>query len=242
MEGSQSPGYILRSAFSHFAQSSGNEDALSGTGGLTGDELVEGVQECLEAAEEEFSTLLQEELLRSANYGENCIEDPLQREYVATSFPRLSRVLRIQNALRCETVGLYLTKAEYDLLGEKAVLSRLLSRHLYYLAVKVRYSVFIHSKICQFAGIPHDFVLVDWACQKVKSAADLSDDDLCSLIRSRLQPHTNLKYSLFLPDTKVHTDRLVCSSGRSTRTRLPTTTVRALDCRQITILTIDRTV
>jgi len=122
MEGSQSPGYILRSAFSHFAQSSGDEDTLSGTGGLTGDELVEGVQECLEAAEEEFSTLLQEELLRSANYGENCIEDPLQREYVATSFPRLSRVLRIQNALRCETVGLYLTKAEYDLLGEKASL------------------------------------------------------------------------------------------------------------------------
>lgn len=137
MEGSQSPGSILRNAFARFTQHSGDEDVLSGIGGLVGDSVMEGVQECLEAAEEELSTLLQEELLRSASYGENYIEDATQREIVASLFPRISKVLRIQNALRCESVSLYLTQQEYLMLGEKAVISRLLSRRLYYLAVKV---------------------------------------------------------------------------------------------------------
>ena len=43
-----------------------------------------------------------------------------------------------------------------------------------------------HNKICSFSKIPHDFVLIEWACEKVRRSADLSDSELCSIVRNRL--------------------------------------------------------
>ena len=73
--GSQTPGAILRSAFARFAQKAGERDMEEGVGDLRDDLLDSAVKECIDAAEEELSSLLQEELLRSASYGQNYLQN-----------------------------------------------------------------------------------------------------------------------------------------------------------------------
>ena len=137
MEGSQASGAVLCRSFRQFSQRSGGEDLQFGTGSLQNDDIEEGVYECIEASQEELSTLQQEELLRSASYGEQFIGEVAKRQAIAEIFPRTARSLRILNAIRCPEVGLYLTAQQYRVLGERAMIARLLSRKQYYLAVKV---------------------------------------------------------------------------------------------------------
>ena len=137
MDGSQANGAVLRNAFQQFSQRVGGDDLQSGIGGLDGDAIEEAVMECIEASTEEFSTLMQEELLRSASYGEHYVEDKEKRKGIASLFPEAARRLRIMNALRNPEVGLYLTNQQTKVLGERAIIARLLARKQYYLAVKV---------------------------------------------------------------------------------------------------------
>ena len=60
----------------------------------------------------------------------------------------------------------------------------LLYRHLYYLALK----------ICAYLGIGNEFVLVDWASQKIKKAAGLSDETLRDQIRENLKSYPGISY------------------------------------------------
>ena len=64
------------------------------------------------------------------------------------------------------------------------VLRLLLYRQLYYLALK----------ICAYLGIPNDFVLVDWASQKIKKAAGVSDETLRDQIRENLKSYPAISY------------------------------------------------
>ena len=73
--------------------------------------------------------------MRSVQYGEEFVD--LSRGEAAHAIPSIAKRLRVLNALRAPDVGLYLTNTEFECLAEKAVLARLLSRRLYYLAVKV---------------------------------------------------------------------------------------------------------
>lgn len=136
MEGSESSGSLLRKNFSQYTQKKGEMDMKIGVGDMTTEQVLEGIQECLKAAEDELSTFLQEELLRSVSYGQAYLTEEDQ-ETVANDLPGVARTLRILNALRCPEVGLYLTYEEYLFLKDRAVISRLLSRRLYYLGVKV---------------------------------------------------------------------------------------------------------
>ena len=135
MVGSQSAGSKLRHAFFQYSQRACEKSMGEGVGDFTEEELKEGIAECAEAATEELSTLLQEELLRSVQYGEEFVD--LSRGEAAHAIPSIAKRLRVLNALRAPEVGLYLTNTEFECLAEKAVLARLLSRRLYYLAVKV---------------------------------------------------------------------------------------------------------
>ena len=137
MEGSQASGAILCRSFRQFSQRSGGDDLQFGTGSLQGESIEEGVYECIEASQEELSTLQQEELLRSASYGEQYVNEVAKRQAIAEVFPRTAKSLRILNALRCPEVGLYMTAQQYRVLGERAMIARLLARKQYYLAVKV---------------------------------------------------------------------------------------------------------
>lgn len=135
MVGSQSPGARLRQTFSQFTQQACEQSAGAGVGDMTQEELAAGIQECAEAASDELSSLLQEELLRSVRFGEGFAQ--LAGEAHESVIAGIVQKLRVLNAVRNPEIGLFLTTAEYDYLKEKAVLARLLSRRMYYLAVKV---------------------------------------------------------------------------------------------------------
>ena len=136
MIGSQSPGARLRHAFAQFTQQQCEQTADEGVGDLTDEDLAAGIRECAEAASEELSSLLQEELLRSVRFGEGFLQ--LAGEGQQSIIAGIVQKLRVLNAVRSAEIGLFLTTVEYECLKEKAVLARLLSRRLYYLAVKVR--------------------------------------------------------------------------------------------------------
>lgn len=134
--GSQTPGAILRSAFARFAQKAGERDMEEGVGDLRDDLLDSAVKECIDAAEEELSSLLQEELLRSASYGQNYLQN-MTHSFQKVDFRKTTGFLRIINTLRTPEIGLYLTANQFRFLKERSVISRLLSRRLYYLSVQV---------------------------------------------------------------------------------------------------------
>lgn len=66
---SKSYGAMLRGAFDQFSRHVGNVDLLQGETAEERAALLDGVLECLDAAEDELSTIQQEKLLRSAQFG-----------------------------------------------------------------------------------------------------------------------------------------------------------------------------
>ena len=60
---------MLRGAFDQFSRHVGNVDLLQGETAEECAALLDGVLECLDAAEDELSTIQQEKLLRSAQFG-----------------------------------------------------------------------------------------------------------------------------------------------------------------------------
>ena len=66
---SKSCGAMLRSTFDQFSRHVGNVDLLQGETAEERAALLDGVLECLDAAEDELSTIQQEKLLRSAQFG-----------------------------------------------------------------------------------------------------------------------------------------------------------------------------
>lgn len=79
---------------------------------------------------------------------------------------------------------MFLTSSEFKFLGPRAVIERLLCRHAYYLAIK----------ICQYLSLSPDFVLIHWACQKVRHAGDLSDEAVRDQIRDNLKTYATISY------------------------------------------------
>lgn len=80
---SASCGAQLRRSFEQYSHHVGSVDLLRGETPEERHLLREGVIECLEAAEEELSTIQQEELLRSAQFGKcflDGIREPIQSE------------------------------------------------------------------------------------------------------------------------------------------------------------------
>ena len=136
MTGSESPGSLLRKNFNQFTQKNSEMETKEGLGELSNDQIIEGIESCIEASQVELSTFLQESLLRSANYGQMFLSRE-QQAVIANEIPKAAKLLRILNALRQPTIGLYLTLDQYQLLTPEVVISRLTLRRQYQLGIKV---------------------------------------------------------------------------------------------------------
>lgn len=79
---SKSCGAMLRGAFDQFSRHVGNVDLLQGETAEERAALLDGVLECLDAAEDELSTIQQEKLLRSAQFGKCFLDgmDPVPED------------------------------------------------------------------------------------------------------------------------------------------------------------------
>lgn len=154
------------------------------------------IRECVEAAGSEFDYASQTALLRAAAYGKVFVDaamdsasepsgaagvTPLDSEL----FVDMCRKIRVLNALREQSVGFPLTVGQYDRLSPEVVVSRLVAMRHHFLALKV----------CEYLHIPTDRVLVHWACEKVKAASNVSDEELVALVRKKLKHATLVSYA-----------------------------------------------
>lgn len=133
--------------------------------------LPEAVDTCVRAAGHEINIHFQKELLKAASFGKSVLT-----LYNSDDFVEQCERLRVLNAIREYQIGLPLTFDQYVRLSPERLISRLLNRHEYLLAIKL--SDFLH--------LPADKIYVHWASQKVRiSTAD--DDAICELIVQRLK-------------------------------------------------------
>ncbi|XP_017058779.1 vacuolar protein sorting-associated protein 16 homolog [Drosophila ficusphila] len=110
------------------------------------------VSECIEAASFEFCPETQKSLLRTAYYGKGFIRGHNPDEYM-----RIMRILRVLNTLRHERIGMPLTFKQFTHLNTEVILSRLVFRKHYAIAIQV----------AKHLNLPESWILEHWAYHKV---------------------------------------------------------------------------
>ena len=140
--------------------------------------LPEAVDTCVQAAGQEFSIYWQKQLLKAASFGKSVLD-----LYNSDDFVEMCERLRVLNAVRDYKIGLPLSQEQFLRLTPDKLISRLVNRREYLLAIKV--SDYLH--------LPADKIYVHWASQKVKvSTAD--DDAICETIVERLNGKNGISF------------------------------------------------
>jgi vacuolar protein sorting-associated protein 16 len=133
--------------------------------------LPDAVETCVRAAGQEYDHTLQKQLLKAASFGKSVLD-----LYNSDEFVDMCNDLRVLNAVRDFKVGLPLTYEQYLRLTPERLITRLINRREYLLAIK----------LSQFLSLPLSKIYVHWASQKVKgSSAD--DDAIKNSIVERLR-------------------------------------------------------
>ena len=78
----------------------------------------------------------------------------------------------------------FLTYKQYQYLGIQEILAKLIRHQYYYLALK----------ICDYLKISPEFVLVEWACEKIRKSTSISDETLRDQIRENLKFYPTISY------------------------------------------------
>lgn len=141
--------------------------------------LPEAVDTCIRAAGHEFNVQLQKELLKAASFGKSVLD-----LYSSDEFVEMCERLRVLNAVRDYRIGLPMSYQQYSRLGLERLISRLVNRHEYLLAIKI--SDYLH--------LPANKIYVHWASQKVKTASS-DDEAISNLIVSRLKGKKGISFS-----------------------------------------------
>lgn len=166
---------------------------------ITQNTLEDAIKDCVEAAGSEFDYASQTTLLRAASYGKCFVDSAMDSSSTASSkgladgassldaelFVEMCRKIRVLNALRQQHIGFPLTVTQFDRLSPEVVISRLVAMRHHFMALK----------ICEYLKITTDRVLVHWACEKVKAAADVPDEELVALVRKKLKNATLVSYA-----------------------------------------------
>ncbi|XP_069790601.1 vacuolar protein sorting-associated protein 16 homolog [Narcine bancroftii] len=145
--------------------------------------LFEAVQQCIEAAGNEYEPDMQKALLRAASFGKCFISN-----FPPDMFVRMARDLRVLNAIRDYTVGIPLSYPQYKQLTIEVLIDRLILRKLYPLAIKICE----HMKISEFQGASR--ILAHWACYKVQQKEE-PDDSIARAINHKLGDTPGISYS-----------------------------------------------
>jgi len=133
--------------------------------------LTDAVETCIRAGGHEFNHSLQKQLLRAASFGKSVLD-----LYSSDEFVDMCEDLRILNAMRDYRIGLPMSYDQYIRLGPERLISRLINRREYLLAIKL--SDFLH--------LPLNKIYIHWASQKVRgSSAD--DDAVRDMVVGRLR-------------------------------------------------------
>ncbi|QDZ21614.1 vacuolar protein sorting-associated protein [Chloropicon primus] len=167
--GSTAPSALLYDARQHFDNQTARADENLRT---IGDQLVDAIDKCLEAAGYTFDVMEQKSLLRAASYGH-----VFCAEYPKDKFREMCQAIRVLNSVRDAQVGIPLTLLQYQALTPQVLVSRLANSHHHLLACRV----------AQYSGIGIERVLHHWAKIKILKGDGITDQDLCDVIVSKLQ-------------------------------------------------------
>ncbi|KIK56666.1 hypothetical protein GYMLUDRAFT_230051 [Collybiopsis luxurians FD-317 M1] len=173
--GSTSPAAILYDAWESFSQRSPKADESIRS---IRPELATAVDGCIDAAGQEWEPYWQRRLLSAARFGQGFLD-----LYNPTDFIHMGQTLKVLNAVRFYEIGIPLTYAQYSLTSPTHLISRLTSRNMHLLALR----------ISTFLSLKPDVVLKHWASAKIlrsrptasgtgKGAEPDGDDEVCRLI------------------------------------------------------------
>ncbi|GAM26637.1 hypothetical protein SAMD00019534_098120 [Acytostelium subglobosum LB1] len=141
-------------------------------------DLEVAVNTCINAAGFEYNASEQSKLLRAASFGK-CFLD----NYNPQLFVQTCKALRVLNAVRYYEIGIPLTLEQYNYIGAEGLIRCLIERRLHLLA----------WRICDYLKIKADFVLVHWACTKVRTNED--EEVLSKIIINKLQAVPGISYA-----------------------------------------------
>ncbi|KAF8314990.1 vacuolar assembling/sorting protein VPS16 [Clavulina sp. PMI_390] len=181
--GSASPAAVLLDAFDLYEKQSPRADETIRN---IRPELAGAVDVLIAAAGQELEPYWQKRLLNTALYGRAFLDlfDP-------SDFVEMGKALKVLNAIRYYEVGLPLTYAEFKSSPPEHLISRLTSRNMHILALR----------ISSFLDLKPDVVLRHWAAAKIlhsqrmreesggATGADGGDDDaaICKLIVDKFE-------------------------------------------------------
>lgn len=173
--GTNSPASILLDAVEQLEmQSPKADDNIQ----LIRTHLVEAVDTCVNAAGQEFSVHWQKQLLKAASFGKSVLD-----VYNSDDFVDMCETLRVLNAVRFFEIGLPLSYEQYQRLSPQGLISRLLNRHEYLLALR----------IAGYLRLPTDKIYVHWASAKVKLGSE-DDDAICRKIVEKLSGKPGISF------------------------------------------------
>lgn len=173
--GTDSPASILLDAVEQLEmQSPKADDNIQ----LIRPHLVEAVDTCVNAAGHEFDVHWQKQLLKAASFGKSVLDI-----YNSDDFVDMCETLRVLNAVRFFEIGLPLSFEQYQRLTPSGLISRLLNRHQYLLALR----------IAGYLRLPTDKIYVHWASNKVRVLAE-DDDAICRKIVEKLSGKPGISF------------------------------------------------
>ncbi|EDW82995.1 uncharacterized protein Dwil_GK22550 [Drosophila willistoni] len=164
---SQEPASYLFEAQKKFEEKSYKSDEYLS---MCREKIGLAVNQCIEAASYEFCTETQKSLLRTANFGKGFIHGHNPDEYM-----RIMRILRVLNTLRHEKIAMPLTFKQFSHLNPEVILSRLVFRKHYGVAIQV----------AKHLNLPESWILEHWAYHKVMN--DHNDNEVARKITEKFK-------------------------------------------------------
>ncbi|KAJ7276065.1 Vps16, C-terminal region-domain-containing protein [Mycena haematopus] len=178
--GSTSASAILYDAWESFSQRSPKADENIRS---IRPELAAAVDECIEAAGQEWEPYWQRRLLNAAKFGRGFLD-----LHNPTDFINMGQTLKVLNAVRFYEIGIPLTYLQYIYTSPSHLITRLTARNMHLLALR----------ISTYLSVKPDAVLKHWASAKIMRSrptatgtgkeADLGgDEDVCKLIVDKFE-------------------------------------------------------
>ncbi|KAG6816140.1 hypothetical protein H0H87_008375 [Tephrocybe sp. NHM501043] len=178
--GSTTPSAILYAAWESFSQRLPKADESIRS---IRPDLATAVDECIDAAGQEWEPYWQRRLLSAAKFGRGFLD-----LYNPTDFVNAGQTLKVLNAVRFYEIGIPLTYSQYIYASPTQLVKRLTSRNLHLLALR----------ISSFLSLKPDPVLKHWASAKILRSrptttgsgrdAELSgDEEVCRLIVQKFE-------------------------------------------------------
>nr|CAG4640641.1 EOG090X01BU [Eulimnadia texana] len=179
--GSMAPGAILLEAAREFQRRSHRaEEYLR----MVKDQLRTAVDQCIQAAGQEWQPGIQKMLLRAAQLGKTFLP-----ELDPEPFVTMCQTLRILNAVRNYKVALPLTYTQLEHLTRLVLIDRLVLRRQYAVAIQIAK----YLRLPDSEGASR--IMAHWACYKVKNQKHVDSEQLALEISSKLGHCPGISYS-----------------------------------------------